>query len=66
MAENYPALAPWENLAPLHEVPLCEDIEDLMGFGHEPAIRAVLKQTGLSTEDIDLFEISEAFKAQEA
>ena len=36
----------------------------LMGMGPVPAIQKVLQQTGLSIEDIDLFEINEAFAAQ--
>jgi acetyl-CoA acyltransferase len=37
---------------------------DIMGIGPLPAIQALLKQTGLSVQDIDLFEINEAFAAQ--
>ncbi len=37
---------------------------DIMGIGPVPAIRKLLKQTGLGIEDIDLFEINEAFAAQ--
>mmetsp|Transcript_11311 Transcript_11311/g.13453 ORF Transcript_11311/g.13453 Transcript_11311/m.13453 type:complete len:415 (-) Transcript_11311:46-1290(-) len=37
---------------------------EVMGIGPVPAIRAVLKQTGLSIKDIDLFEINEAFASQ--
>ena len=36
----------------------------IMGIGPAPAIRGVLKKTGLSLDDIDLFEINEAFAAQ--
>jgi acetyl-CoA acyltransferase len=36
----------------------------LMGMGPVPAIQKVLQQTGLSLEDIDLFELNEAFAAQ--
>lgn len=39
---------------------------ELMGIGPVPAIRALLRQTGLSLEQIDLFEINEAFAAQAA
>ncbi|MFT5284272.1 MAG: acetyl-CoA acyltransferase 2 [Planctomycetota bacterium] len=35
-----------------------------MGIGPVPAIRAVLEKAGLSIDDIDLFEINEAFSAQ--
>jgi acetyl-CoA acetyltransferase family protein len=36
----------------------------LMGMGPAPAIRALLAKTGLTLNDIDLFEINEAFAAQ--
>ncbi len=36
----------------------------IMGMGPAPAIRKVLATTNLSLEDIDLFEINEAFAAQ--
>ncbi len=36
----------------------------LMGMGPAPAIRKLLERTHLSLEDIDLFEINEAFAAQ--
>lgn len=39
---------------------------DIMGIGPVPAIRALLAQTGLTLQDIDLFEINEAFAAQAA
>jgi acetyl-CoA acyltransferase len=37
---------------------------DIMGIGPVPAIRALLDKVGLKVEDIDLFEINEAFAAQ--
>ncbi|HET9954631.1 MAG TPA: thiolase family protein [Polyangiaceae bacterium] len=37
---------------------------DIMGIGPIPAIRKLLTQTGLSIDQIDLFEINEAFAAQ--
>lgn len=37
---------------------------EIMGIGPVPAIRKLLEKTGLSIEDIDLFEINEAFAAQ--
>lgn len=37
---------------------------DIMGIGPVPAIRKLLKKTGLSIADIDLFEINEAFASQ--
>jgi acetyl-CoA C-acetyltransferase len=36
----------------------------IMGIGPVPAIQAVLKLTGLTLDNIDLFEINEAFGAQ--
>ncbi len=35
-----------------------------MGLGPVPAIRRLLEETGLAMDDIDLFEINEAFAAQ--
>ena len=37
---------------------------EVMGLGPIPAIRALLAQTGLAIEDIDIIEINEAFAAQ--
>jgi len=37
---------------------------DAMGIGPVPATRAALKQIGLSLDDVDLFEINEAFSGQ--
>jgi acetyl-CoA C-acetyltransferase len=37
---------------------------ELMGLGPIPAIQALLKQTGMSMDDIDIVEINEAFAAQ--
>ncbi|XP_037823851.1 3-ketoacyl-CoA thiolase, mitochondrial [Lucilia sericata] len=37
---------------------------EIMGIGPVPAIQNVLKVSGLKMEDIDLFEINEAFAAQ--
>jgi acetyl-CoA acyltransferase len=39
---------------------------DIMGIGPVPAIRALLEQTGLELDAIELFEINEAFAAQAA
>jgi len=36
----------------------------LMGIGPVPAIRKLLKKTGLTMDQIDLFEVNEAFAAQ--
>jgi len=35
-----------------------------MGIGPVPAVRALLKKTGLGLKDIDVFEVNEAFAAQ--
>ncbi len=37
---------------------------EIMGLGPIPAIQALLKQTGMSMDDIDVVEINEAFAAQ--
>lgn len=37
---------------------------DQMGIGPVPATRAALKQAGLTVDDVDLFEINEAFAGQ--
>lgn len=36
----------------------------VMGLGPVPAVRRLLEQTGLTVEDIDLWELNEAFAAQ--
>ncbi len=36
----------------------------IMGFGPVPATKKALKRAGLSIDDIDLFELNEAFAAQ--
>jgi acetyl-CoA C-acetyltransferase len=37
---------------------------EIMGLGPIPAIRGVLKQAGMKIDDIDVFELNEAFAAQ--
>jgi acetyl-CoA C-acetyltransferase len=37
---------------------------EIMGLGPIPAIQALLKQTGMRIEDVDIVEINEAFAAQ--
>ncbi|MEQ8763679.1 MAG: acetyl-CoA C-acetyltransferase [Planctomycetota bacterium] len=37
---------------------------EIMGIGPAPAIRSAVKKAGLTLNDIDLFEINEAFSAQ--
>jgi acetyl-CoA acyltransferase 2 len=36
----------------------------IMGIGPAPAIRAVLERAGLKMDDVDLFEVNEAFAPQ--
>ena len=36
----------------------------VMGLGPVPAVHALLAKTGLSVQDIDLWELNEAFAAQ--
>jgi acetyl-CoA C-acetyltransferase len=38
----------------------------IMGYAPVPAIRKLLAKTGLTTEDVDLYELNEAFAAQAA
>jgi acetyl-CoA C-acetyltransferase len=37
---------------------------EIMGLGPIPAIQALLKQTGMNVDDVDIVEINEAFAAQ--
>ena len=37
---------------------------EIMGLGPIPAIRALLEQTGMTIDDVDVVEINEAFAAQ--
>jgi acetyl-CoA C-acetyltransferase len=37
---------------------------EIMGLGPIPAIRGVLKQAGMTIDDVDVVEINEAFAAQ--
>jgi acetyl-CoA C-acetyltransferase len=37
---------------------------EIMGIGPVPAVKKLLERTGLSLEDIDLFELNEAFASQ--
>jgi acetyl-CoA acyltransferase len=37
---------------------------EIMGIGPVPAIRKLMQKTGMSIDDIDMFEINEAFAAQ--
>jgi acetyl-CoA C-acetyltransferase len=51
-------------LALIRGYDVCGVDPNFMGIGPVPAIRNVLKKTGLSLGDIDRFEINEAFAAQ--
>jgi len=51
-------------LAQIHDVATVGVAPEVMGIGPAPAIREVLKKTGRSLEQVDLFEINEAFAAQ--
>jgi acetyl-CoA acyltransferase 1 len=53
-----PILAIWRGFATAAVPP------DVMGIGPAVAIPAVLKQNGLTIDDIDVFEINEAFASQ--
>lgn len=53
-----PILATWRGFA-VRGVP-----PSIMGIGPAVAIPAVLEQTGLSMDDIDVFEVNEAFASQ--
>ena len=43
---------------------LADEAADVAGIGPVPAVRAVLERAGLKLDDIDLFEVNEAFAAQ--
>ena len=51
-------------LARLHVAAAVGVPPEIMGFGPAPAIRAVLDESGMSLDKIDLIEINEAFGAQ--
>ncbi len=53
-----------EPLARLHVGASVGVPPEIMGFGPAPAIRAVLEESGMSLDQIDLIEINEAFGAQ--
>jgi acetyl-CoA acetyltransferase family protein len=55
------------NLAPIGRVVSWASVgvdPDTMGIGPVPAVRAALKVAGLDQDDVDLFEINEAFAGQ--
>lgn len=51
-------------LARIHSASAAGVHPDIMGTGPVPAIRKLLQQTGMQLEDIDLFEINEAYAVQ--
>ncbi len=53
-----------EPMAKISSYALAAVEAELMGYGPVPAVEKVLKKTGLTVDDIDLFEINEAFAAQ--
>lgn len=55
---NLPALAIWKAFSVVGVPP------EIMGIGPAFAIPAVVRKVGLRLEDIDLFEINEAFASQ--
>ena len=55
---NLPALAIWKAFSVVGVPP------EIMGIGPAFAIPAVVRKVGLRLEDIDLFEINEAFSVQ--
>jgi len=55
------------NLSPIGRVVAWSTVgvdPDQMGIGPVPAVRAALKNAGMSVDDVDLFEINEAFAGQ--
>lgn len=53
-----------EPMAKISSYALAAVEAELMGYGPVPAMEKVLEKTGLTVDDIDLFEINEAFAAQ--
>lgn len=51
----------WEPMAEIVATEVVGVPPNDMGFGPVPATEAVLESTGLTTEDIDLYEVNEAF-----
>jgi acetyl-CoA C-acetyltransferase len=61
------SLAKQKGLRPLGRLAAysCAGVEPkYMGIGPVPAVQSLLKKTGLSLDDIDVFEVNEAFAAQ--
>lgn len=47
-----------------HQIAIAGVPAEIMGTGPVPAVRLLLKKTNLTIEDIDVFELNEAFAAQ--
>lgn len=54
----------WQPMARIMGTAVCGVSPALMGIGPVPAIKKVLSKTHLAVDDIDLFEVNEAFSAQ--
>ncbi|MCP4199051.1 MAG: acetyl-CoA C-acyltransferase, partial [Proteobacteria bacterium] len=53
-----------EPMAKISSYALAAVEAELMGYGPVPAVEKILEKTGLTVDDIDLFEVNEAFAAQ--
>lgn len=51
-------------LARIHAMAVAGCDPETMGMGPVPAVKKVLKRAGMSVEDIDIFELNEAFASQ--
>ena len=54
----------WPRLAEIVDWELAGVAPRVMGIGPVPAIQGLCKRAGIRVEDVDLFEINEAFSAQ--
>ena len=64
MSERRAAQMGLEPLAVLHGYAAAGVPPEVMGLGPVPAVRKVLARTGLKKDDIELFELNEAFAVQ--
>src|SRR4030095_13650843 len=51
-------------LARIHAMAVAGGAPEIMGMGPVPAVQKVLKRAGKKVEDIDIFELNEAFASQ--